>query len=199
MLIIECEQRSPQWFQERLGKPSSSRFGEILTSTGEISKQRKGYLYDLAAQIISGQSPETYISSAMEEGIRREEESRTLYEMIYGVEVKQVGMIFPDDDKKYLCSPDGLRADNIGLELKNVLPKTQVEYLLSKKLPSVYVPQVQGSMLVTGFKQWHFMSYCPALPPLILEIERDEKWIEKCESELKSFNEELSEMVKRLA
>lgn len=199
MLIIECEQRSPQWFQERLGKPSSSRFGEILTSTGEISKQRKGYLYDLAAQIISGQSPETYISSAMEEGIRREEESRTLYEMIYGVEVKQVGMIFPDDDKKYLCSPDGLRADNIGLELKNVLPKTQVEYLLSKKLPSVYVPQVQGSMLVTGFKQWHFMSYCPALPPLILEIERDEKWIEKCESELKSFNEELSDMVKRLA
>jgi hypothetical protein len=199
MLIIECEQRSPQWFQERLGKPSSSRFGEILTSTGEISKQRKGYLYDLAAQIISGQSPETYISSAMEEGIRREEESRTLYEMIYGVEVKQVGMIFPDDDKKYLCSPDGLRADNIGLELKNVLPKTQVEYLLSKKLPSVYVPQVQGSMLVTGFKQWHFMSYCPALPPLILEIERDEKWIEKCEKELKSFNQELSEMVTRLA
>lgn len=198
MLIIECEQRSPQWFQERLGKPSSSRFGEILTSTGEISKQRKGYLYDLAAQIISGQSPETYTSAAMEEGIRREEESRTLYEMIYGVEVKQVGMIFPDDDKKYLCSPDGLRADNIGLELKNVLPKTQVEYLLSKKLPSVYVPQVQGSMLVTGFKQWHFMSYCPALPPLILEIERDEKWIEKCESELKSFNEELSDMVKRL-
>ena len=198
MLIIECEQRSPQWFQERLGKPSSSRFGEILTSTGEISKQRKGYLYDLAAQIISGQSPETYISSAMEEGIRREEESRTLYEMIYGVEVKQVGMIFPDDDKKYLCSPDGLRADNIGLELKNVLPKTQVEYLLSKKLPSVYVPQVQGSMLVTGFKQWHFMSYCPALPPLILEIERDEKWIEKCEKELKSFNQELDEMVKRL-
>jgi len=199
MLIIECEQRSPQWFQERLGKPSSSRFGEILTSTGEISKQRKGYLYDLAAQIISGQSPETYISSAMEEGIRREEESRTLYEMIYGVEVKQVGMIFPDDDKKYLCSPDGLRADNIGLELKNVLPKTQVEYLLSKKLPSVYVPQVQGSMLVTGFKQWHFMSYCPALPPLILEIERDEKWIEKCDKELKAFNQELEEMVKRLA
>lgn len=198
MLIIECEQRSPQWFQERLGKPSSSRFGEILTSTGEISKQRKGYLYDLAAQIISGQSPETYISSAMEEGIRREEESRTLYEMIYGVEVKQVGMIFPDDDKKYLCSPDGLRADNIGLELKNVLPKTQVEYLLSKKLPSVYVPQVQGSMLVTGFKQWHFMSYCPALPPLILEIERDEKWIEKCDKELKAFNQELEEMVKRL-
>ena len=199
MLIIECEQRSPQWFQERLGKPSSSRFGEILTSTGEISKQRKGYLYDLAAQIISGQSPETYISAAMEEGIRREEESRTLYEMIYGVEVKQVGMIFPDDDKKYLCSPDGLRADNIGLELKNVLPKTQVEYLLSKKLPSVYVPQVQGSMLVTGFKQWHFMSYCPALPPLILEIERDEKWIEKCDKELKAFNQELEEMVKRLA
>lgn len=198
MLIIECEQRSPQWFQERLGKPSSSRFGEILTSTGEISKQRKGYLYDLAAQIISGRSPETYTSAAMEEGIRREEESRTLYEMIYGVEVKQVGMIFPDDDKKYLCSPDGLRADNIGLELKNVLPKTQVEYLLSKKLPSIYIPQVQGSMLVTGFNQWHFMSYCPALPPLILEIERDEKWIEKCEKELKSFNQELDEMVKRL-
>jgi hypothetical protein len=155
-------------------------------------------MYDLAAQIISGQSPETYTSAAMEEGIRREAESRELYELIYGVEIQQVGMIFPDDKKKYLCSPDGLRSDNIGLELKNVLPKTQVEYLLSKKLPSIYKPQVQGSMLVTGFKQWHFMSYCPSLPPLILEIDRDEKWIEKCEIELKDFNLELAEMVRRL-
>jgi exodeoxyribonuclease (lambda-induced) len=155
-------------------------------------------MYDLAAQIVSGQSPETYTSAAMEEGIRREEESRKLYEMIYGVEVRQVGMIFPDEKKKYLCSPDGLRTDEIGLELKNVLPKTQVEYLLSKKLPSIYIPQVQGSMLVTGFKQWHFMSYCPSLPPLILEIDRDEKWIEKCEKELTQFNEELLSTVEKL-
>jgi hypothetical protein len=198
MLVIDCEQRSPQWFAERLGKPSASRFGEILTPTGEVSKQRKGYMYDLVAQIISCQSPETYTSMAMEEGIRREEESRKLYEMVYGVDVRQVGMIFPDEQKKYLCSPDGLRDDNIGLELKNVLPKTQVEYLLNNKLPVIYKPQVQGSMLVTGFNQWHFMSYSPSLPPLVLEIDRDEAYIKKLEVELNAFNEELLGIVERL-
>jgi len=199
MIIVDCDQRSDQWYKERLGKPSSSRFDEILTSTGLVSKSRQGYMYELAAQRISGLSPENYTSAAMEEGIQREEESRQLYSMIHDVEVRQVGMIFPDEQKLFLCSPDGIRNDDIGLELKNVLPKTQVEYLLAKKLPVKYFCQIQGSLLVTGFDRWDFLSYSPGLPPFIIECHRDEEWISKCEKELNAFNDELSELVKKIA
>jgi hypothetical protein len=42
------------------------------------------------------------------------------------------------------------------------------------------------------------MSHYPAMRPLMLKIERDEKWIEKCEAELERFNQELDELVKKV-
>ncbi len=200
MLVIDCKQREDVWYSERLGKPTASRFSEIITTSGEPSKQRKGYLYDLAAQIITGKSEDSYQSLAMVEGINREDESRFLYEMITGLTVRQVGMIYPDESKKYLCSPDGLVECNPpkGLELKNVLPRTQVEYLLSKKLPAKYFQQVQGSLLISGFEQWDFMSYSPGLPPLIIPVYRDEVFLVKLEHELENFVCELMETVEKL-
>jgi len=198
MLITDCEQRSDQWWKEKLGKPSSSRFNEILTASGSVSKQRQGYMYELAAQAVSGQIAEKHISLAMEEGIRREDESRKLYELITDTEVSQVGMIYPDEQKRILCSPDGIIHNEYGLELKNVLPKTQVEYLLANRLPPKYRLQVQGSLLITGFDRWDFFSYSPSLPPLILKIERDEGFIKKLKAELERFTEDLALTINRL-
>jgi len=199
MFIIDCEQRSEQWFAERLGKPSASNFDSIITSTGVISKSRQSYMYELVAQILTGKAEEGFRSPAMDEGVNREDESRKLYEMIKDVSVKQVGMIFPDQWKQYLCSPDGFIEDHqYGLELKNVLPKTQIGYLLANKLPTSYFCQVQGSMLVTGFDRWDFCSYAPGLPPLIIECHRDETWIKKMEVELNAFLTEMLSIVERL-
>jgi hypothetical protein len=199
MLIIECEQRSDQWFAERLGKPSASRFHEILTPGGQVSDQRKKYMYKLAAQTISGRNAEEYQSAAMQTGTEREEESRMFYEMLYGVEVKQVGLIFPDDKKQYLCSPDGIMPEiRRGLELKNVEPHTQIETLVRGVMPTKHIPQVQGSMLVTGFESWHFMSFSPGLPPLIIEVQRDSSYIAALAGELECFNNELAMLVERI-
>jgi hypothetical protein len=199
MLMLEnIVQNTPEWKAEKLGKPSASRFNEILTATGAVSKQRDGYMYDLAAQVISGIYPEGFTSPAMEEGVRREEESRKLYEMIRGVTVKQVGIIYKDENRKYLCSPDGIVDDERGLELKNVLPRTQIKYLLSGQFPGDYHGQVQGSLFITGFKRWDFLSYSPGLPPFIIECRRDEKFISALAYELDAFTNELQAMIKRL-
>lgn len=192
-------QGSPEWHSEKLGKPSSSKLDRMITPSGTPSKSRQTYLYELAAEIIRGKAVESYQSQAMIDGIQKEAESRSLYEFINDVEVEQVGMIYPDEQKKYLVSPDGLINREYGLEMKNPLPKTHVFYLLNpNELLKEYFIQVQTCLLVTGFSRWDLMSNCDGLPPLILRIDRNEKFIDKLKTELESFCLELSATVKKL-
>jgi hypothetical protein len=85
-----------------------------------------------------------------------------------------------------------------GLEMKNVIAKTQAKYLLNGKLPTDYSRQIQGSMLITGFKTWHFFSYHPGMKPFILEVKRDEEFIGKLKKELDSFCLELANTIRKL-
>ncbi len=197
MIILDVEQRSPEWHNAKIGKPSASNFDMIVMSDGKPSKSRQKYLYQLAGEKLSNSKPDTYQSFAMKEGTIREAEARKTFEFIYGVEVKQVGVVYPDELKKYLCSPDGLM-EEAGYEVKCPLIHTHVGYLLSGKLPVEYVQQVQGGMLVTGFNSWFFMSYYPGLPPLIIEVERDEKFCNKLKSELSIFCDELEAITEKL-
>lgn len=198
MLIVKCEQLSEQWFQEKLGKPSASNASKIITNNGKPSKQREGYLYELVSQRLSGKHEETYSNRNMEIGIEREEESRNLYEMLHEVEVEEVGVVYPNEKKEYLCSPDGIINREYGLEMKNVIGKTQVKYLVKGELPPEYFSQVQMSMLVTGFKRWDFFSYFPGIKPFIIRVKRDEKFIKLLEVELSLFCKDLVELENKL-
>ena len=199
--ILDMEQRSEEWYVEKVGKPSASNMNKIITATGKPSKQREDYLYTLCAERISGCFTNTYQSPAMIEGIEREAESRQLYELIHGVEVEMVGIIYKDESKSFLCSPDGLinyEYREYGLELKNVLPKTQIAYLLNGKLPSEYFVQVQASMFITGFPMWAFFSYSPGLPVLDLMIYRDDTFCDKLETALLEFCNDLEKTTERI-
>ncbi len=197
MITSNCVQLSPEWFLEKVSKPSAGSFDKVTTSKGEPSKQAEKYLYQLAGESIAGIKAETYQNDAMQRGILLEAEARVLFEMINDVEVTQVGMCYPDEQKKYLCSPDGLMED-AGLEIKCPLIHTHVGYLLKGVLPTDYIQQVQGSMLVTRFKSWYFMSYYPGLPPFILKVERDEVFISKLRAELERFVVELAVVTRKL-
>lgn len=197
MIIIDCEQMSEQWFAEKAGKPGASSFDKIVTTKGEPSKQAKNYLYQLAGETLTGLKAESYQNAAMIRGIELEPDARSLFEMIHDVEVERVGLCYPDEQKKYLCSPDGL-IGNEGLEIKCPIMHTHVSYLLEQKLPTEYFQQVQGSMAVTGFESWWFMSYYPGIAPFIIKVVRDDVFIAKLTAELNSFCQELAMTVKKL-
>jgi len=186
IIIDDIEQGSPEWRALKAGIPSASNFDKICTTKGEPSKQSKGYMYELAAQVISDQIIESYTNQNMEEGKLREAESRKLYEMAHDVDVAKVAVVYQDEQKKYLCSPDGIVNGKYGLELKNPLPKTQVKYLL------------QGSLFITGFYRWDFQSYVPGMPLLAISVSRDETLITKLESELHTFVFELDGVIRKL-
>jgi len=174
MIILDCEQGTEEWFKARAGIPTASCFDKILSSTCKPSTQANSYRYKLLAEWMTGPQ-ETMTNEWMERGKELEEDAREVYQFIKGDDVDQVGLIYKDDKKLVSCSPDGLVGGK-GLEIKCPAPHTHVEYLLKGAMPAKYIPQVQGSMYVSGLDQWDFMSYCPGMPTLILTIERDEKY-----------------------
>lgn len=198
MIIVDVAQNSPEWETEKLGKPSASNASKIITNEGKPSKQRDGYMYELASEIITGKKSNGYKNEFMEEGHNREQEARDFYSLLTGNEIKPIGVVYKDDGRKFLCSPDGIINGEEGFECKNPLPKTQVKYLLDNEVPSEYFGQVQFSLYVTGFKFWNFFSYVPSMKPFHLAVKRDESYIATLEKELNKFCEELADIVRRI-
>ena len=199
--VYNIEQGTEEWFAAKAGRPSASNFSRIITTTGEPSKQQQDYLYELAGERIVGRQEQGYTNYAMARGVELEADGRALFEFLHGVELQQVGVVYRDDEKRVLCSPDGL-LEGAGFEQKNPLLKTHVKYLLGGKLPTEYYQQVHGSMWVCGFEKWYFLSNYPGMPPLILEVHREEKWTSKLEKIMNEFLQELdfihAELVKKI-
>ena len=205
IIIDEITQRSPEWFDAILGNLGASGISKIITDKGEPSKQADDYRRQLVGEIITGQRDETFKSIHMEQGIEREDSTRAFFEMLYDVEVRQVGLVYKDEQKKFHCSPDGLVGDNAGFEQKNPMMKTQVKYLESGKLPQEYFSQIQMSLYTCEREYWWFMSRYPLFTPghkplatLILKIGRDDEFIAKLEVVLEAFCYSLSSAVKKL-
>ena len=195
MRIIDCEQGTEEWLKCRLGVPTSSNFKKILTPTGLESKQAEGYMNLLLAEIITGEVDGMEPNGWMQRGTETEPVARSWYEMAHNVDVKQVGFVMADG---YGASPDGLVGDDGLVEIKVPAPQNQVANLLSGRMPSEYIPQIQGQMLVCEREWCDFLSYNPGMPPLLLRIERDEKYIAALSARLEWFTEQLELKRQRL-
>mgnify|MGYP000855393200 CR=1 FL=1 len=195
MKIIECEQKSEEWFQARCGIPTASNFSKIITSQGKTSTQREKYMFQLAGEAVIGKSEETYHNAAMIRGIELESEAREYYSFINSVTIDQVGFCLADG---YGASPDGFVGQDGVLEIKCPIISTHVGYLLENKLPVEYFQQVHGELLVTGRKWCDFVSYFPGLKPLIIRVERDESFLKKLEIELRVFCKELEDVIAKI-
>jgi putative phage-type endonuclease len=201
--MIVCrdfEQNTPEWIEARMGKPTASSFGKILTSTGKKSTQKADYLYKLAGERITGRKDDQFYSKAMERGHAVEPLARSFYSMSKGVKVDCPAIVYKDEKKLYSCSPDGLiMGKNEGLEIKCPELTAGVKYIHKGKLPSAYIPQVQGSLMITGYEVWNFLSYCPGLKPLILRIEPDEEYISLLTEAVEEFCYDLDELVEKVS
>ena len=202
MIISNVTQLSNEWFAEHAGVPGAASMDKIITSTGKPSTQKKDLLHKLTAEALLGEKERGYTNPTMDEGTNREDESRNWFAFFHDVEVHQVGMCYKNEQKKYLCSPDGLIKEGdewvSGLECKNPFAKTHVSYLIGGKLPTKYVVQVQSSLFITGLPKWYFLSYFPGLKPFVVEVYPDLEFHKKLEKALDAFCAELAQMIGRL-
>lgn len=197
MRLIDVEQGTEAWLQARLGCPSGSQFGRLVTSTGKPSTQSEAYINELIAERLTGKQTYVKVTEHMERGTLLEPKARSYYEMATDNRVEEVGFCKHDT---YECgvSPDGLIGASGGLEIKSPAAHTQVKYLRDGTLPSQYVAQVQGCLWITGREWWDFVAYHEELPAMIVHVERDEDFIQKLEAAVFSACEIIETEIRKL-
>jgi putative phage-type endonuclease len=174
MITLNIQQKSEAWHEARCGRVTGTRFSQLVA--GEKTKEYQKLISDIACEIITGRQEETYSNAIMENGIETEPDARAEYASLFGIEVKEVGFIIPDEEHKYHewigVSPDGVVAPGM-IEIKCPLMRTHLEYIEANRLPAEYRHQVQGQLFVTGFEFCDFVSYVEGMKPFIIRVYPD--------------------------
>ncbi len=200
--IHDIEQGTLEWTKLHFGIPTASGLDNLLTPEFELRKGEmpKTYVYKKVTETLQGRPLIDLSASSfmLEQGMIIEEEARPWYALEYDKKIKQVGFITTDDGR-FGCSPDGLILnDECGLEIKSPAAHTHVKYLVNGALPKEYVAQVYGSMFVTGFKKWVFVSYRRGFPALVLEILSDRAAMDQIAKAVDSFHSEFDRAMQRI-
>jgi putative phage-type endonuclease len=198
------EQRTDEWFQQRLGKVTASNLHKVMvkTKTG-YGADRGHYMTQLVLERITGQRADGYTSAAIQWGIEQEQFARAAYEAYRGVLVEEVGFIPHPTIAMAGASPDGLVGADGMVEIKCPESKTHLEVLLSANpVSGQYFAQMQWQMRCAD-RQWcDYVVFDPRFPAkaqlFIARVNRDDRWIEETETEVNKFLAEVEEKVQAL-
>lgn len=190
------DQRSEDWFKQRLGKATASRFHDIMK--GERLAGWKNYRAELVIERLTSQPLDNYQSKEMLWGIDNEPLARLLYTLTTGHLVEECGF-FEHAELAAGASPDGLVNDDMTIEIKCPNTATHLETLHSKRVPTHYYPQVQGQLWLTGRSSADFVSFDPRLPEnaklVIIHVPRDDEYIKLMEERIRVFLTQVDEEV----
>ena len=198
MIIVNCDQGSPEWHRARAGVITASMFSTARErlktgpNKGDFSAKAKDYAFRLAIERISGQPlDEGFETWSMARGHELEPAARMAHEMSTGLVIEHAGFVLTDDSL-FGASADGLIDDDGGSEYKCFVSPEKLRNILLEDDWSTLTDQVQGCLWITGRKWWDQCLYCPALEPVCkhfirLRVERDDNHIEAMETELMQF------------
>ena len=202
-IITTCEQGSEEWLSMRLGKITASRVKDVLTKGrgNTPSKTAEGYMVELIAEILTGESKPFFENDAMRWGTETEPQARSMYEVNNGF-VSVVEVAFVEHNEQVGISPDGLIGDDGLLEIKCPNTTTQIKRSLSDDYSKDYKAQIQMQLWVTERKWCDFVSYDPRLSCdagyLQQRVFRDEEYIEEMKIKVYEFVEKMNGMIERL-
>jgi len=197
------EQQTNEWFTARLGKVTASRVADVIakTKTG-YSASRDNYMAQLICERLTGQKGESFTNAAMEWGTQTEPLARSAYENARSLLVKEVGFINHPRIEMSGASPDGFVADDGLVEIKCPNTATHIDTLLSGKVPTKYITQMQWQMLCCQRKWCDFVSFDNRLPEhlqlFVQEVEFDPEYAAMLEKEVVLFLTELDNKVAKL-
>ncbi len=203
MIIIDCEQGSPEWFAARAGKATASRIADLRAKTRSgWGASRGNYLAELVTERMTGQKTNGYTNAAMQWGIDTEPQARAMYELMNDVSVVEVGLVQHPSITDSLASPDGLVGIEGLVEIKCPQTATHIRTLLEEAVDGKYVQQMQWQMVCTSRKWCDFVSFDPRMPAnmqlFVKRVERDDKLIKEIETDVIDFLKEVDETVEQL-
>jgi hypothetical protein len=163
MIHHDIPQNTDDWLDYRMGKITSSCFGEVMANEGNaFGDPAKDYALQLALVRITGVRYEsTFTNSHMERGHEQEPLARMLYEDTFFCDVDNGGWF---DCGNIGCSPDGLVGTDGEIEIKSVTAKVHYANVKRNNIDPTYKWQIYGNLKYTG-RQWiDFVSFCDEYP-----------------------------------
>jgi predicted phage-related endonuclease len=166
--IIDAPQRSPEWFQSRLGRLTGSVAGKMLAkgrTKGEESKQRRNLRLQLVLERLTGAPmQDDYQTPAMQAGLEREPLAFAAYEALTGEMVQRSGFLAHREHMAG-CSLDGHIGDfDVLLSIKCRQPAAHLAFLQSGTIPADALAQIRHELWLTGSAEHHYFSWNPDFP-----------------------------------
>ena len=150
-------QNSKEWRENRRVRITASRFGDVLAKP--TTKRYSQYSEDIKNAMIGVPDFDDEDKPWFAHGKEWEDEARGRYEWEKNIDVVQVDSIVHPSFEFISCSPDGLISSTGGLEIK--CRKSLQQHLKTERsgIDTIYKPQVQGCLWITGYKWWDFVSF----------------------------------------
>lgn len=193
------EQRSQEWFAERLGHVTASRMADVQASVGTAA--RRNYMTQLIAERLTGQQQESYTNHFMQWGTDTEPQARAAYQAEHEL-VDETGFVKHPLIRWFGASPDGLVGKRGLVEIKCPATSTHLDWVLEGKVPSKHKPQMLAQLACTGRAYVDFVSFDPRLPEdlrlFVVRFEPTETLIKETEDKVKKFLAEVEESINKL-
>lgn len=207
------EHKSPEWFKVRSGKFTPSELHKLMTepkskadilSVGAIT-----YIKEKIAETLIENLPNEneFTNAATAWGNSYEDEAISLFADLSDTEIIKPGFIEQND--YFGGTPDGIAADgSFGIEVKcpyNAtihLDNLILDPLDFPKARKEYYYQIQGYALLTGIKDWYFISYDPRqqdplkIRHILVEMDKDTQ--KKIREKLKIANDYKQKLINNL-
>ena len=180
------QQKSPEWFNIRKGRITSSEvwkiMGEGKSKTESLSETAKSYLLEKVSEKLGGFSSPA-LGQALDWGTDLEDTARDIYKAATGLDVQPCS--FYTVGNHYGGSPDSIVNPDGTLEIKcpyNSVNHFKYGLITSdaefKKASTAYYYQCISHMAVTGAKWCDFISFDPRVSTdymmFIYRLHRDE-------------------------
>lgn len=190
----DIQQGSDAWIQARCGLPTASRFDSIITPKGAPSKSAERYLYTLLSERCLGHPVTEHMTMWMARGSELEQDAIRYYHLQTDLDTEPVGLVI-NDTRTIAASPDRLVGESGLLEVKVPAEWQHLSFLLNSGSVFEYCKiQALGQLWVCEREFVDIMSYCPALPPAIVRIERDEAFIKLLSAAVTAFSDTLEQL-----
>ena len=190
------KQRSPEWFNLRLGKVTASRINAVITEK-ENSISRKKYKEQLSEERRTKKVKAEKRTYDQYLGVIRESEAKKLYAKLFQP-VIDCGFFDHPDIIMSGASPDGLVGDDGQIEIKCPNKSNHQIYLKKMAIPKKYFAQIQFQLSVTKRKWCDFISFNPEISPpnqiFVKRVYKDQEYIMNLEHKVIRFLKEVEEL-----
>jgi hypothetical protein len=205
IIVTDIQQRTPEWDILRSGKVTGTGLKKLVSSRKDT---REDYFYEVLAGRLTTET--TQYETAMNRGVRLEDEAIAQFENLKGILVDKAGFCQSSENEWIGYSPDGLikvgKTYSEDVEVKCLASKNHLRIWLENTIPEEHEAQIIHSFIVNPkLKKRYFISYDPRIsihPIHIIEVSRKdyeekiEDYKQKEEDFIKEINKKLIEINK---